>query len=266
MPSGFSRLPAATGRLLATELTGPVSGVRMRVWVWLPPQYDDPAYAARQFPALMLYPGGSGAGYNTWAGTQYGAQSLVSAGARAGTLTPFVFVMPAMQLSERQDTECADLPGQPRVGTFLAVDVRQLIESTFRVRHDRTGWGAAGASAGAYCALRIVFNHPDQYTAAVSIDGYFSLQTPLPHAATPTVLAQDPATLATSRPPDVSVLVWSGDKRGPDLDRARTFVASAQPPTRIQLRLLPHGRHTTHDFARMMPDTFNYLTQELSRP
>jgi len=238
----------------------------MKVWVWLPPQYDDPAYADRSFPALMLYPGGSGAGYNTWAGTQYGAQALVADGARAGSVTPFVFVMPAMQLSERQDTECADLPGQPRVGTFLGVDVRQLIESTFRVRRDRTGWGAVGASAGAYCALRIAFNHPDQYAAAVSIDGYFALQTPLPHVATPAVLAQDPAALAADRPPDVSVLVWSGDKKGPDLARARAFVASARPPTRIELRLLSRGRHTTRDFARMMPDTLAFLTRELAGP
>jgi hypothetical protein len=78
----FTRLPADVGRLVQTALAGPVSGVGLRVWVWLPPQCDQPAYAHAAFPALMLYPGGSGAGYNTWAGQQYGAREVVAGGAR----------------------------------------------------------------------------------------------------------------------------------------------------------------------------------------
>jgi S-formylglutathione hydrolase FrmB len=249
---------------MSTVLMGSVSGVRMRVWVWLPPQYDDPAYAQRRFPALMLYPGGSGAGYNTWAGTQYGAQALVAAGARSGTIAPFVFVMPAMQLSDRLDTECADLPGQPKLGTFLAVDVRHLIESSFRVQTDRRGWGAAGASSGAYCALRIAFNHPEQYAAVVSLDGYFTLQTPLAHVATPAVLAQDPAVIAESSPPDLKVFVWSGGRNKPDVVRARAFAAAVRPPTQVDLRVEPAGRHTTRSFASVMPEVFAYLTGHLT--
>ncbi|HEY6795229.1 MAG TPA: alpha/beta hydrolase-fold protein, partial [Kineosporiaceae bacterium] len=164
-------MPTDVGRLVVTRLTGPASGVSLRVWVWLPPQYDEPAYAHSAFPALMLYPGGSGAGYNTWAGTQYHAREEDAAGAAAGRLTPFVFVMPEMQPGEHRDTECADLPGQPKIGTFLATDVRRMVLDNLRVLPDRTGWGAAGASAGAYCAARVVFNHPDQYCAVVSIAG-----------------------------------------------------------------------------------------------
>ncbi|HEY6796985.1 MAG TPA: hypothetical protein VI248_20120, partial [Kineosporiaceae bacterium] len=39
----FHRLAADVGRLLDTTLSGPASGVTLRVWIWLPPQYDDPA-------------------------------------------------------------------------------------------------------------------------------------------------------------------------------------------------------------------------------
>lgn len=268
-PSGhqvFTRLPSDVGTLLQTTLAGAASGVRLRVWVWLPPQYAQPAYAHTAFPALMLYPGGSGAGYNTWAGRQYGAREVVATGAGKGTVTPFVFVMPEMQPSARLDTECADLPGQPKVGTFLAVDVRTMVQDNFRVMRDRLGWGAAGASWGAYCASRLVFDHPDAYAAAVSIAGYFTIETPLPGAKDPGVRAQDPAAIATANPPNVSILLWSGARNRYDLRDATTFLAAIKPPTQAELRILPGGRHLTTDFAKMIPDSFAYLTAHLAHP
>jgi hypothetical protein len=269
MPTGHQKFTADStdvGRLVVTKLAGARSGVTLRVWVWLPPQYDQPAYAHTAFPALMVYPGGSGAGYNTWAGQQYGAREADAAGAARGTLTPFVFVMPEMQPSARLDTECADLPGQPKMGTFLSVDVRQMVQDNFRVIHDRTGWAAAGASAGAYCASRLVFNHPDQYTAVVSISGYFTIETTLPGANDPRVRAQDPAAIAVAHPPQVSALLWSGSRPGPDLSDARGFLAQVRAPTTAELRTLPGGRHLTSDFAKMMPDSLAWLTAHLARP
>lgn len=262
----FTGQSTDVGKLVMTRLTGARSGVTLRVWVWLPPQYDQPAYAHTAFPALMLYPGGSGAGYNTWAGQQYGAREAVAAGAGRGGLSPFIFVMPEMQLSERLDTECADLPGQPRVGTFLAVDVRRMVEDNFRVIHDRTGWGAAGASSGAYCASRLVFDHPDQYAAVVSISGYFTIETTLRGGNDPVVRSQDPAAVAVARPPAVSVLLWSGSRPGPDLRDAKTFLTQVRPPTQAELRVLPGGRHLTKDFAKMMPGSLAWLTAHLARP
>ena len=269
MPTGHQKFTTDStdvGRLVVTKLTGARSGVTLRVWVWLPPQYDQPSYARTAFPALMLYPGGSGAGYNTWVGQQYGAREAAAAGATRGTLTPFVFVMPEMQPSGRLDTECADLPGQPKIGTFLSVDVRQMVQDNFRVIHDRTGWAAAGASAGAYCASRLVFNHPDQYSAVVSISGYFSIETTLPGANDPRVRAQDPAVIAVAHPPQVSALLWSGSRPGADLSDARGFLTQVRAPTTAELRTLPGGRHLTSDFAKMMPDSLAWLTAHLARP
>jgi Putative esterase len=261
----FHRLAADVGRLLDTTLTGPVSGVTLRVWIWLPPQYDEPAHAHDVFPALMLYPGGTGAGHNSWAGTALGAREFVAAGAANRSTLPFVFVMPEMQVSPTLDTECADLPGQPKVGTFLAVDVRQMVLTNLRVSPDRVAWGAVGTSSGAYCAMRVVYNHPDQYAAVVSIDGYFTIDTSLPGNNDPTVRAGDPQTIATARPPAVSVLLWSGTS-GHDLARARHFLTRVRPPTTAQLRNLPGAQHLTTDMARMIPDVFTYLSQRLTPP
>jgi enterochelin esterase-like enzyme len=261
----FHRLAAEAGRLLDTTLTGPVSGVRLRVWIWLPPQYDEPAYARDAFPALMLYPGGTGAGHNSWAGTAMGARQVVAAGAANGSVLPFVLVMPEMQVSPALDTECADLPGQPKTGTFLAVDVRQMVLENFRVNPDRAAWGAAGTSSGAYCAMRVVYGHPGQYSAVASIDGYFRIDTPLPGKDDPAVRAGDPEAIAATSPPPVSVLLWSGTS-GHDLARARHFLAQVRPPTSAQLRDLPGAQHLTTDMARMVPDVFTFLSQRLSPP
>ncbi len=236
----------------------------MRVWVSLPAQYDQPAYAHRRFPVVMLYPGGSGAQHNAWVGPALGARELVDRGSRDGTISPFVLVMPEMQVSPTLDTECADLPGQPAVGTFLAVDVPRLVAATFRVLDDRHGWGAAGISSGAYCAARLVFDHPDQYAAVASLDGYFTIQTDLPGAKDPRIRSQDPWAVAETAPPDVAVLLWSGG--GPDLTLSQQFLAHVKPPTRAELRVLPGGQHLTEDVAKMVPGTFAYLTTHLSQP
>ena len=260
----FTPVRSDTGRILETTLAGARSGVTMKVWVWLPPQYDQPAFAHTAFPALMLYPGGAGVGHNAWVGSSLGAREFVAG--RAQTVTPFVFVMPAMQLSVDQDTECADLPGQPKVGTFLSVDVRRMVMDNFRVLPGRAGWGAAGTSSGAYCAARLVFDHPDQYAAVVSIGGYFTIETNLPGGSDPVVRAGDPAAVAAGQHPDVSVLLWSSASPGPDLKAARRFLAEIRPPTRAELRTLPGGNHLTVDFAKMIPGTFTFLSSHLSAP
>ncbi len=73
---------------------------------------------------------------------------VIADGAAAGTMTPFILVEPQMQLSYRQATECTDLPGQPKVGTFFEQDVPDLIKRTFRALPDRTGWGVGGIIDG----------------------------------------------------------------------------------------------------------------------
>ena len=96
---GFASQKVGVGRLLLlTTLTGPVSGVRMRVWVWLPPQYDEPRYAHTAFPVLMLFPGGDGVSYTQW--FSFGQPELIASKSATGEVSPFVRVEPQLQVSE----------------------------------------------------------------------------------------------------------------------------------------------------------------------
>ena len=47
----------------------------------------------------LLYPGGTGAGHNSWAGPALGAREFVAAASANGSGLPFVLVMPEMQVS-----------------------------------------------------------------------------------------------------------------------------------------------------------------------
>lgn len=50
------------------EFKGRISGVSGEVYVWLPPQYDDPAYQDKKFPVVQMLPGFPGSA-KSWMGT-----------------------------------------------------------------------------------------------------------------------------------------------------------------------------------------------------
>src|SRR4051794_38701965 len=58
----------AAGGVRVTQLKGRVSGVDAEVCVWLPPQYNDPAYKDKKFPVVELlsgYPGSAKAWFGS---------------------------------------------------------------------------------------------------------------------------------------------------------------------------------------------------------
>ena len=58
-----------------TDLKGRISGVQGEVYVWLPPQYDDPAYRNKKFPVVELLPGYPGSS-KSWLGSLRVAEQL----------------------------------------------------------------------------------------------------------------------------------------------------------------------------------------------
>ena len=251
--------------VLETTLQGAASGVSMKVWIWTPPQYDDPAYAHEDFPVLFLYPGGDGATYNNWTDRSYAAQEVVDAGSREGSVLPFVFVMPEMQVSKDVDTECTDLPGQPKVGTFLDTDVPAMVQHDFRVLPPGKGWGTAGASAGAYCAAAIALRHPGEYGAVASIAGYFDMETKLPHQDAAS-LAQYPTALAPTFPGTLAWLLVAGTDSPEDVRQAQEFAGLVKAPSTAQVSLQDGGKHLTTSFKAAMPGVFAFFSEHLTGP
>lgn len=275
MPTGpFAKFRTShmtsAGPIMETTLKGAKSGVTGKVWVWTPPEYADPHYAKSGFPVLMLYTGNTGVNYNFWAHpevepTQAENIRLI----KLGKAHPFIMIMPVLQMSTKLDTECSDVAGAPKMGTWLAEDVVAMVKANFRTLPGPDGWGMAGASSGAFCATKLTLQHPDQFKAAVSWCGYFAPEPQAgPHWSPQEMLANSPTQMLKDGHPDVRLLLISGDqpKFRADYERITTFLKLVRPPTIARSYLQPGGGHYTADLKKLIPTILEFLTANLQGP
>ncbi|MEU0938827.1 MULTISPECIES: alpha/beta hydrolase-fold protein [unclassified Embleya] len=258
----------SVGPILMTSYTGPKSGVTGKVWVWLPPEYNDPAFAKHGFPVLTLYAGGQSNGYNTWTDNQLPIQQEAVRQSRAGTSHPFIMVMPVQNLEkdEKRSLECSDIPGQPKMGTWMSQDIPDLVKANFRTLRDPAGWGVMGASTGAFCSVKLALQHPDRFKVAVPIDGYFNPDSPLWKGYEAERLANSPEKLIAAGKADIDVLATAGGGDAAEVRLVKAFVAKAAPPVRIEYYEQPAGRHLTSHFKKMLPDLLGWLGRHMSPP
>ncbi|MEV4258929.1 alpha/beta hydrolase-fold protein [Spirillospora sp. NPDC049652] len=257
------------GPVMVTTLKGAKSGVTGKVWVWLPPEYKDPRYARSGFPVLMLYTGNTGVNYNFWAHEEVEPiQRTAVRMEKRHKAHPFIMVMPVLQMSTRQDTECSDIPGMPKMGTFLGDDVYDMVKANFRTLPGRDGWGLGGASSGAFCAVKLALQHPGRYRAAMSWAGYF---VPEPQAGPRWTARQmrdnSPAEMVRKHP-DVRLFLLAGDRKlfRSDKERIVAFQRLVQPPTTVQVRIQKNGGHYTADLQKLLPDILAWFTKTLPGP
>jgi enterochelin esterase-like enzyme len=260
----------SAGPVMVTTLAGKKSGVTGKVWVWTPPEYKDPRYARSGFPVLMLYTGDTGVNYNFWAHEEVEPTQAENARlAKAGKAHPFIMIMPVLQLSKQQDTECSDRPGQPKMGTWLGEDVVDMVKANFRTLPGRDGWGMAGASSGAFCAAKLTLQHPGQFKAAVSWCGYFVPEPETgPRWSPQEMLENSPEQMLKQGQPNVRLLLLAGDKRlfHADTDRIKAFMKLVRPPTVVTSYIQPGGGHYTADLKKLLPNILEFLTENLQGP
>ncbi|MGF1430890.1 alpha/beta hydrolase [Kitasatospora sp. LaBMicrA B282] len=250
-----------------TDLKGRVSGVDGEVNVWLPPQYNDPAYKDVKFPVVELFPGFPGSS-KTWFGSLKVSEQLKPL-MQSGQVTPFILVSPRTQLiSTTVDTGCANVPGKVNADTWLSTDVPQMILDNFRADPSPDSWAVGGYSAGAHCADRMALLHPDRYRAAISLSGYND-----PNSENLSLTAKDPKLRQTSNPlyilqheatPPKLALYQSGDK-GDGYEDGQALAAAAKSPTTVQV-VLTTGPHTPSLWRPMIPSVFEWLSKLIPAP
>ncbi|HZQ26959.1 MAG TPA: alpha/beta hydrolase-fold protein [Acidimicrobiales bacterium] len=167
--------PAATvpdhGTVEQVSVPGEASGIGPRkTYVYLPPQYFDPAQQYRRFPVLYLIHGSPGTS-DDWLRGGYIDRSMDRL-IREGTIDPFIVVLPDVNGGYRRDVECNDVVNGPQAQTYLVTDVVHWVDGHYRTVPDRTGRAIGGLSTGGYCGLNLTFRHQDVYSAAVSHSGY----------------------------------------------------------------------------------------------
>ncbi|WP_341873943.1 alpha/beta hydrolase [Streptomyces ficellus] len=254
--------PAMGPGVRRAVLKGGISGVQAEVYVWLPPQYDDPAHKDRKFPVVELLSGFPGSPKSWFVGMHVNEQ--LEPLMRNGTVEPFILVAPRSHLLGHTDTGCANVPGKINADTWLSVDVRKMVTDNFRAATTADGWSVAGFSSGAHCATKLAIAHPDRYRFGISLSGYND-----PAAEPSSLTGKDPGLrhahnpltmLKTAQVPPRVTLLLTGD--GADgYEQGVALREVSKPPTRIDVRQV-YGGHRTSTWVREVPSAFQWLTQQ----
>jgi enterochelin esterase-like enzyme len=160
---------AEVGYLFQTTIVG--SHLSRDVYVYLPPQYFQKAYAHYRFPAIELLhgtPGDPGA----WLTVLDVIPTFLNL-LEAHPSDAAVLVMPDTDGGQQYGLQCLNNPGGIQDMTFVAKDVPDYIARLVRVQAPGLAWAVAGYSEGGYCAANIALQEPDRFGAAGVMSGYF---------------------------------------------------------------------------------------------
>ncbi|MFD6970384.1 alpha/beta hydrolase [Streptomyces sp. NPDC059949] len=266
-----NRLPDGT-QIAKTTLTGKKSGFTGDVWVWVPKEYDDPKYAESGFPVLISLPGGRGYPMNYWGtGPGLGLQKAVSDGAKAGTSLPFILVMPVINGDTKHHFDGSDIPGQPRMGTWMADDVPDFTKANFRTFTSRDGWAFMGSSSGGFGAFKHVLKHPERFKAAIASGVDIVPDSPLWQGNTQAMDADNPEKLADklikAGGPDVYVNFQIGTAET-GREKAEKFMKEyGKGPVHTRLQVIQDGEHNGKSYVRGMREgSLEWISKVMKAP
>jgi enterochelin esterase-like enzyme len=271
---GHTAIGAGTGKLtftkyndgvLQTSAVGPDSGIKGKLFVWLPPQYNDPAYAHTTFPVLELLPGTPGVP-QSWFGTMKADRAMARLMGE-GRAKPMILVSARMNMfGGTKDSGCADLPGSYRTATWLGRDVPRLVKQNLRASADARNWAIMGYSAGGYCAANIAVKYPETFHAAVSMSGY--------NAPIASVVARDPELTAENNPllqlrreavqPELVLMAIGSKQDAGTVTDANELVAALHRPGTSQVLVLSKGQHDTGTFITEMTPGLVWASQQIT--
>jgi enterochelin esterase-like enzyme len=264
-PAASSVLPAMRGggtSPVAYTVSGPGSGVTGTVVVQLPPGYADLANAQVRYPVLETFQGYPATPYQ-WVHSM-GLGGVMASEVAAKRLRPAVIVSPQIEIPNGADTECVNgPPGTPQLETWLTQDVRNWVADTFRVRADRGSWATVGLSTGGWCAAMATMLHPDRYSAALIMGGYFHPEfgpfyDPYP-AGTPVSSRYDLVALAEKAPPPVALWLETSRADRISYSSSTALLAAARAPLAVTATVLQNAGHRLTAWQPLVPAALTWL-------
>jgi enterochelin esterase-like enzyme len=266
---GGDQALAQTGELLEVNITGQHSGIAVfNDFVYLPPQYFQPAYAHSRFPVLLALSGYPGSSWSIVSRLKLPGEqeSLV----HAGRIRPTVIVMMNSAVAMPRDTECTNIPAGLQVETFFAEDVPAAIEHSFRVQSGPGSWAALGYSTGGFCAVKLAMLNPHQFSLAVSLAGYYQA---LEDHTTGDLYGNNIGYQDENSPdwrlqhlpaPPISVLVASSKIGERTYGGTLHFVTLVKPPMQVYTLYLGQGGHNFGTWGRELPQSLIWLNARLT--
>jgi enterochelin esterase-like enzyme len=160
-------LPEVLGEWREVSFFSRALGREVAYMVWLPPGYSPPADggapAERTFPTLYLLHGAGGPagfGVEEWLG--YALTEDLDRLVALGLIEPMIVVLP----NGEQGYWINHADGGPRWADFVAVDLVNNVDATFRTDARRERRAVGGLSMGGHGALQLAINHPDVFAVA----------------------------------------------------------------------------------------------------
>ncbi|GAA1944153.1 alpha/beta hydrolase [Kitasatospora viridis] len=258
-----------SGLIQKVRLTGGQSGLTSDAYVYLPPQYFQPAYAAQRFPMALVLSGYPGSAEKLISLMQWPTSTLNAIDAKQ--LPPTVLVMMRPTLVGNRDTECVDVPHGPQVETFFTDDLPKAMATGYRILPDAAAHAAMGDSTGGYCALKFALRKPGSYGSAIALSADYTA-------------AEDPTTgdlfggsaqlkqendllwrLRNTPAAPVSLLLatsFNEDNYKP----TQQMIGAFKAPTKLSTITLDSGGHNFHTWSREIPPALAWLGKQLSAP
>lgn len=257
-----------SGRVVRLQLPGARSGITRKGFVYLPPQYFEPAFAHTSFPVVELLHGDPG----DPSGWVYALQvpDVLDRAIDSGAIGPMIVVMPAT-FDGKHGQDCVDAPHGQRDATYLTTDVAADLEHDFRVLPQGANWAIGGLSDGGFCAASLALQHPGSYGAVMSLDGFYSTDSDLAvlnkifGAGSPLIKANDPSQLAVdvrASLPRFWIMSGSGDLA--DSWNAQYFKEVVTTREPIEYVVVRGGRHTPAAWRAALPSMFTWTWNALS--
>jgi len=274
-----SHLKAAQrqGYLMRLTVAGQRSGITRMVYVYLPPQYFQPAYRAYRFPVIELIHGQPGVPQD-WI-TVVGVTRAFDRLLRDRLAQPAVLVMPDANGGDRISLQCLNQVGGPQDLTYLAVDLPAQIARALRVARPGPAWAVAGYSEGGFCAANMALRYPHRYGFAGVLSGYFTpLDNQLAGTGRPVSPFGGDARLRDENTPldelpnlpatTVIPRFWlaAGATDGQDVLSAQRFWQELRPrQPGAPLTLTPGSGHTMTTWRAQIPSMLSWMTPRLAR-
>ncbi|MEU6139900.1 alpha/beta hydrolase-fold protein [Streptomyces sp. NPDC047081] len=258
------------GQIQKVDIVGRTTHIATPAYVYLPPEYFQPQYRTRTFPAAVVLTGYPGTAEALVDKLHYPAtaQNL----AKSGRMQPMILVMLRPTVAPPRDTECVDVPGGPRTETFFAKDLPDAVLAHYRVGKKPGSWGIIGDSTGGYCALKLAMHHPGAYAAGAGLSPYYKA----PIDPTTGDLFHGDKVLRNRADlwwclkhlpaPNTSLLVTSSRIGESNYKATLKFIGRVEATklTRISSIILDSGGHNFNTWRREIPATLQWISGRLS--
>jgi hypothetical protein len=251
------------GRIVSRTIPDPRAGTATQVLVWLPPQYDEPAFRHVRLPVVMFLPGQPSTPQIAF--THFHFAQAASQQIASGRVPPFIGVFPSLEVSPPRDTECTNIPGGPRAESWLSGVVPHYVHHHFRAQKPGRDWSVMGFSTGGFCAAKLLLAHQLRFGSAASFGGYY---VPLDTGTSGNLFGgsrgrarhNSPTFLYETRGLRTGHLLVIASRQDPEAwPDARRFLHIAGTDPRVASLVPAQGGHNYYTYNALLPTALRYV-------